>query len=150
SSNELVARERHRLRPRLLRRRLAPRAAPPAAGPARAGPGAGARPALLPRPPRPAGARYPQRERQLLRGRAHHRGAQLRELVGDGEIHPARRGHRVSADVPFWLELVIAPLLIGSGLFVLTSAVGFVRLPQFFLRMHPPALAYTAGSWCAT
>lgn len=56
----------------------------------------------------------------------------------------------MSADVPFWLELVIAPLLVGSGLFVLTSAVGFVRLPQFFLRMHPPALAYTAGSWCAT
>src|SRR5690606_2064570 len=25
---------------------------------------------------------------------------------------------------------------------------GFLRLPDFFLRMHPPALAYTLASWC--
>ncbi|HVE53096.1 MAG TPA: monovalent cation/H(+) antiporter subunit G, partial [Ramlibacter sp.] len=25
-----------------------------------------------------------------------------------------------------------------------------VRLPDFFLRMHPPALAYTLGSWLVT
>ena len=35
-----------------------------------------------------------------------------------------------------------------SGLFTLVSAVGFVRLRDFFLRMHPPALAYTFASWC--
>ena len=50
--------------------------------------------------------------------------------------------------VPGWVELVVAVLLVSSGLFVLISAIGFLRLPDFFLRMHPPALAYTFGSWC--
>ena len=52
--------------------------------------------------------------------------------------------------VPFWAEAVVAVLLVASGVFVVISAVGFVRLPDFFLRMHPPALAYTFGSWTVT
>ena len=52
--------------------------------------------------------------------------------------------------VPFWVELTVAVLLVLSGLFVVISAVGFLRLPDFFLRLHPPALAYTFGSWCVT
>lgn len=51
---------------------------------------------------------------------------------------------------PLWLEAIVAALLVLSGLFVVISAVGFVRLNDFFLRMHPPALAYTLGSWCVT
>ncbi|HWO10540.1 MAG TPA: Na+/H+ antiporter subunit G [Polyangiaceae bacterium] len=50
--------------------------------------------------------------------------------------------------VPAWVEMVVAALLVSSGVFVLISAIGFLRLPDFFLRMHPPALAYTFGSWC--
>jgi multicomponent K+:H+ antiporter subunit G len=50
--------------------------------------------------------------------------------------------------VPFWIETVVAALLALSGVFVLVSAFGFVRLQDFFLRMHPPALAYTLGNWC--
>lgn len=50
------------------------------------------------------------------------------------------------AGVP-WLEVVVALLLILSGICVLISAIGFVRLHGFFLRMHPPALAYTLGTW---
>lgn len=46
-----------------------------------------------------------------------------------------------------WIEAIAAGLLVLSGVFVLVSAVGFARLPDFFLRMHPPALAYTMGSW---
>lgn len=53
-------------------------------------------------------------------------------------------------NVAFWVEAVVAILLILSGLFVLISALGYLRLPDFFLRMHPPALAYTFGSWCVT
>ena len=49
--------------------------------------------------------------------------------------------------VPGWAEAVVAVLLMLSGLFVVISALGFLRLPDFFLRMHPPALAYTFGSW---
>ena len=47
---------------------------------------------------------------------------------------------------PLWVEVIVAALLVLSGLFVLISAIGFVRLPDFFLRMHPPALAYTFAS----
>ena len=47
-----------------------------------------------------------------------------------------------------WIELIVAGLLVVSGLLVLVAAIGFVRLQDFFLRMHPPALAYTLGSWC--
>jgi multicomponent K+:H+ antiporter subunit G len=50
--------------------------------------------------------------------------------------------------VPFWVEAVVAALLVSSGVFVVISALGFLGLPDFFLRMHPPALAYTVGSWC--
>lgn len=48
------------------------------------------------------------------------------------------------------IEVLVAALLVLSGLFVLISAIGFLRLPDFLLRMHPPALAYTFGSWCVT
>lgn len=51
---------------------------------------------------------------------------------------------------PFWIEAIVAALLVLSGVFVVISAYGFLRLPDFFLRMHPPALAYTFGSWCVT
>lgn len=50
--------------------------------------------------------------------------------------------------VPFWVETVVATLLVFSGVFVVISAIGFLRLPDFFMRLHPPALAYTFGSWC--
>ncbi|HET8938899.1 MAG TPA: monovalent cation/H(+) antiporter subunit G, partial [Polyangiales bacterium] len=45
------------------------------------------------------------------------------------------------------IDIVVAALLVASGVFVVISAVGFLGLPDFFLRMHPPALAYTVGSW---
>jgi multicomponent K+:H+ antiporter subunit G len=51
---------------------------------------------------------------------------------------------------PLWLEAIIAALLVVSGLFVLVSALGFLRLNDFFVRMHPPAVAYTGGSWSIT
>lgn len=54
----------------------------------------------------------------------------------------------MSADLPLGVEIGVAALLVLSGLLVITSAVGFLRLPEFFQRMHPPALAYTLSSWC--
>ena len=47
-----------------------------------------------------------------------------------------------------WVDLIVAGLLFASGLLVVVSAVGFLRLREFFLRMHPPALAYTLAAWC--
>lgn len=54
----------------------------------------------------------------------------------------------MNAAVPLWVEAVTALLLVASGLFSLTGAVGLVRLKDFFRRMHPATLAYTLGAWC--
>src|SRR3546814_7586469 len=83
----------------------------------------------------------------LLRGGAADRAVRFRQFSGDGQIHPARRGRRMSTGLA-WVDVIVAVLLVLSGLLVLISAIGFLRLPDFFLRMHPPALAYTLGTWC--
>jgi multicomponent K+:H+ antiporter subunit G len=49
-----------------------------------------------------------------------------------------------------WLDALVAVLLLFSGLVVLLAGIGLLRLPDFFVRMHAPALAYTLGSWSAT
>ena len=53
----------------------------------------------------------------------------------------------MSEPLPRFVEALVAALLALSGLAVLLSAVGFVRAKSFFVRMHPPAVAYTLGSW---
>ena len=44
-------------------------------------------------------------------------------------------------------EAVVALLLLASGVVVLIAALGLLRLPDFFLRMHAPALASTLAAW---
>ncbi len=44
-------------------------------------------------------------------------------------------------------EILVALLLLGSGGVVLVAALGLWRLPDFFLRMHAPALASTLAAW---
>lgn len=51
-------------------------------------------------------------------------------------------------ELPFWVELLVAALLLLSSLFALSGAVGLIRLKAFFQRMHPPAMASTLGTWC--
>ncbi|WP_313201816.1 Na+/H+ antiporter subunit G [Pseudomonas sp.] len=51
-------------------------------------------------------------------------------------------------ELPFWLELVTAILLLVGSLFALIGAIGLLRLKDYFQRMHPPALASTIGAWC--
>ena len=53
-------------------------------------------------------------------------------------------------EVPLWVEAIVAVLLVASGIFVVISAIGFLTLREFFARMHPPAIAYTFGSWTMT
>ena len=50
--------------------------------------------------------------------------------------------------MPLWIEIVIAALLVVSGVLAVTAALGLVRLKDFFQRMHPPALANTLSAWC--
>ncbi len=52
--------------------------------------------------------------------------------------------------LPPWPEVVVALLLLASGLVALVAALGLVRLPDFFSRMHAPALASTLGAWLIT
>ncbi len=50
-------------------------------------------------------------------------------------------------NMPEWPEIVVALLLLASGVVVLIAATGLVRLPDFFARMHAPALASTLAAW---
>lgn len=52
--------------------------------------------------------------------------------------------------MPPLAEIVVAVLLVCSGLVVLVAALGLWRLPDFFLRMHAPALASTLAAWIVT
>lgn len=52
--------------------------------------------------------------------------------------------------MPTWSEIVVAALLLASGACVLTAGLGLARLPDFFSRMHAPALATTLGAWLVT
>ena len=52
--------------------------------------------------------------------------------------------------VPFWIEALVAALLVVSGVFALIGAFGMMRMQSFFLRMHASALTSTIGAWCVT
>ena len=47
-------------------------------------------------------------------------------------------------------EIIVSVLLLGSGVVVLVAALGLLRLKDFFLRMHAPALASTLAAWIVT
>ncbi len=44
-------------------------------------------------------------------------------------------------------DVVVAVLLVASGVATLVAAIGLWRLPDFFMRMHAPAICYTVGTW---
>ncbi|HIV73138.1 MAG TPA: Na+/H+ antiporter subunit G [Candidatus Aquabacterium excrementipullorum] len=52
--------------------------------------------------------------------------------------------------VSLWVEVPVAVLLMMSGVFTLSAAIGLVRFKTFFQRMHPPALAFSFSAWCVT
>ncbi|MGC4396143.1 Na+/H+ antiporter subunit G [Hydrogenophaga sp. T2] len=52
--------------------------------------------------------------------------------------------------LPPWSEIAVGLLLLASGVVVLLAALGLRRLPDFFSRMHAPALASTLGAWIVT
>jgi multicomponent K+:H+ antiporter subunit G len=56
----------------------------------------------------------------------------------------------MNGELPLWVELSVAALLVLSGLFTLSAAIGVVRFKTFFQRMHPPALAFSFSAWCVT
>jgi multicomponent K+:H+ antiporter subunit G len=50
--------------------------------------------------------------------------------------------------VPLWAALPAAILLIAAGLLAVIGALGLLRLPRFFERMHPPTMGTTLGTGC--
>lgn len=46
---------------------------------------------------------------------------------------------------PIWIELLAALLLVVGGVFALVGAIGLLRFPDFFMRLHAPTKATTLG-----
>lgn len=42
-------------------------------------------------------------------------------------------------------EIVVSALLLVGSFFILVGAIGIVRLPDFFMRLHAPTVATTLG-----
>ncbi|MEO7850916.1 MAG: monovalent cation/H(+) antiporter subunit G, partial [Rubrivivax sp.] len=51
----------------------------------------------------------------------------------------------MNPDLPFWAEALIASMLVIGALFVLVGAIGLVRFPDFYMRLHAPTKASTLG-----
>jgi multicomponent K+:H+ antiporter subunit G len=50
--------------------------------------------------------------------------------------------------IPAWAALPVALLLIVGGCVVVIGALGLMRLPSFYLRIHGPAITITLGAGC--
>jgi multicomponent K+:H+ antiporter subunit G len=49
------------------------------------------------------------------------------------------------SDLPLWAAIVVAVFLIGGSLLALIGAIGFLRLPTFYERLHAPTLGTSWG-----
>jgi multicomponent K+:H+ antiporter subunit G len=47
--------------------------------------------------------------------------------------------------LPLWMEWVVAALLVTGGVFALVGAIGMLRFPDFYMRLHAPTKATTLG-----
>jgi multicomponent K+:H+ antiporter subunit G len=47
--------------------------------------------------------------------------------------------------LPLWIEIGVAALLVVGGVFTLVGAIGMLRFPDFFMRLHAPTKATTLG-----
>lgn len=50
--------------------------------------------------------------------------------------------------IPDWAALPAGVLLIAAGLLAAIGSLGLLRMPDFFSRMHPPAMGNTLGLGC--
>jgi multicomponent K+:H+ antiporter subunit G len=53
-----------------------------------------------------------------------------------------------AAVLPLWVTLPGTLLLIAAGLLTLIAAIGLLRLPDFYSRIHPPTMGTTLGTGC--
>lgn len=45
------------------------------------------------------------------------------------------------------IDLISWALILGGALFVLTGALGLIRMPDFYSRLHPAGMIDTFGAW---
>ncbi len=50
--------------------------------------------------------------------------------------------------LPWWAAIPLAALLLLGGAISLIGALGLLRLPSFYQRIHGPAITITLGSGC--
>lgn len=50
--------------------------------------------------------------------------------------------------VPAWAAIPVSLLLILGGIIILLGALGLLRLPNFYQRIHGPAITITLGAGC--
>jgi multicomponent K+:H+ antiporter subunit G len=48
--------------------------------------------------------------------------------------------------LPLWLSVPIVLFLISGGIVIVIGALGLVRLPTFYQRIHGPAITITFGA----
>ncbi len=51
-------------------------------------------------------------------------------------------------ELPMWAALIGAVLLVCGGLLCLLGAIGLLRMPTFYMRMHSPSMGNTLGTGC--
>ncbi|WP_150304600.1 monovalent cation/H(+) antiporter subunit G [Pseudomonas saliphila] len=54
----------------------------------------------------------------------------------------------VNIDLPLWLAVPFVLLLLLGSLIILIGALGLLRLPSFYQRIHGPAITITLGTGC--
>jgi multicomponent K+:H+ antiporter subunit G len=50
--------------------------------------------------------------------------------------------------MPIWASALVALLLITGGSIILIGTLGLLRLPNFYQRIHGPAITVTLGAGC--
>lgn len=53
-----------------------------------------------------------------------------------------------AGELPLWAALAVSLLLIIGGLISVIGALGLLRLPTFYQRIHGPAITVTLGAGC--
>jgi multicomponent K+:H+ antiporter subunit G len=53
-----------------------------------------------------------------------------------------------AAEIPVFLAILTAALLIAGATITLVGSIGLLRLPSFYRRVHAPTLGTTRGTAC--
>jgi multicomponent K+:H+ antiporter subunit G len=51
-------------------------------------------------------------------------------------------------ELPSWVVIPAALLMVTGGLLALIGAIGLLRMPDFYSRAHPPTMGTTMGAGC--